>query len=70
MKRAGCIQYDPLNVVGRNADLVLQARISDYSKAMLEKLLYADRVLIDGGSLLREVLELWKNRGSRARSLG
>ena len=25
-----CIQFDPLDVVGRNADLVLQSRISNY----------------------------------------
>ena len=30
MKRLGSIQYDPLNVVGRNADLVLQARVEGY----------------------------------------
>lgn len=27
IKRVGCVQYDPLDVVGRNADLVLQSRI-------------------------------------------
>lgn len=48
IKRVGCIQFDPLNVVGRNPDLVLQARIQDYSPKMLEKLLYKDRTLIDG----------------------
>jgi uncharacterized protein len=48
IKRVGCIQYDPLNVVGQNADLVLQSRISGYSHAILEKLLYTDRSLIDG----------------------
>ena len=30
MQRVRCIQYDPLNVVGRNADLVLQSRIKNY----------------------------------------
>ena len=30
MNRVGCIQYDPLNVAGRNADLVLQSRIEGY----------------------------------------
>lgn len=29
------IQYDPLNVVGRNADLVLQSRVSGYESTML-----------------------------------
>ncbi len=47
-KRVGCIQFDPLNVVGRNPDLVLQSRIKNYSKNMLEELLYQDRQLIDG----------------------
>lgn len=48
IKRVGCIQYDPLNMVGRNADLVLQSRIKGYKSDMLEKLLYSDRSLIDG----------------------
>lgn len=47
-KRVGCIQYDPLNVVGRNADLVLQSRIPGYSPFILEKMLYSDRSLVDG----------------------
>lgn len=44
----GCIQYDPLNVVGRNPDLVLQARIKNYNPEMLYDLLYKDRLLLDG----------------------
>lgn len=48
IKKVGCIQYDPLNIVGRNADLVLQSRIIDYRPEMLEQLLYKDRLLIDG----------------------
>jgi len=46
--KVGCVQFDPLNVVGRNADLVLQSRINDYKPEMLESLLYEDRSLIDG----------------------
>lgn len=46
--RVRCIQYDPLDVVGRNADLVLQARIKDYNKTKLEELLYEDNTLVDG----------------------
>ncbi|WP_342758640.1 DNA glycosylase AlkZ-like family protein [Kineothrix sedimenti] len=42
------IQYDPLNVVGRNADLVLQARVSGYEPGMLYELLYQRYELIDG----------------------
>lgn len=48
IRRAGCIQYDPLNVVGRNADLVLQSRIENYNPEMLDDLLYKKRELIDG----------------------
>lgn len=48
VKTVGCIQYDPLNVVGRNADLVLQSRIESYTPKMLEKIMYTDRALIDG----------------------
>lgn len=48
VRRVGCVQYDPLNVVGRNIDLILQSRIENYETAMLEKLMYEDRALIDG----------------------
>lgn len=48
IKRVGCIQYDPLNVVGRNADLVLQSRIENYDSSMLDELLYKNRDLVDG----------------------
>jgi uncharacterized protein YcaQ len=46
--RVGCIQFDPLNIVGRNPELVLQARVADFSPAILEELLYKDRKLVDG----------------------
>ncbi len=48
IRRVGCIQYDPLNIVGRNPELVLQARVSDFRPEMLETLLYEDRSLLDG----------------------
>ena len=47
-KQVGSIQYDPLNVVGRNADLVLQARVKDYKPEMLQELLYTQHKLVDG----------------------
>ena len=47
IRKVGCIQYDPLNVVGRNPDLVLQARCSSYKKGDIDKYLYSDRVLFD-----------------------
>lgn len=45
--KVGCIQYDPLDVVGRNPDLVLQSRCCCYEKGDIEKYLYNDRVLFD-----------------------
>ena len=48
MRRLGCIQFDPVNVVGWNPDLVLQARLKDYTSSMLDELLYSDRVFWDG----------------------
>jgi uncharacterized protein YcaQ len=47
IKQAGCIQFDPIDVCGKNAELVLQSRVEDFSKDMLNKLLYKDRVLVD-----------------------
>lgn len=48
VRKVGCIQFDPLDVVGRNQDLVLQSRVAGYRPQMLESLLYEDRALIDG----------------------
>jgi uncharacterized protein YcaQ len=48
IRRVGCVQFDPLNIVGRNPELVLQARVADFYPAMLEELLYKDRKLVDG----------------------
>jgi uncharacterized protein YcaQ len=42
------IQFDPINIVGRNPDLVLQSRVADYKPTFLDQLLYEDRTLIDG----------------------
>lgn len=48
MKRIHSIQYDPLNPVARNADLVLQARINEYTESVLYSLLYEKHKLVDG----------------------
>jgi uncharacterized protein YcaQ len=48
IRRVGCIQFDPLNIVSRNPELVLQARVSDFRPTMLQELLYEDRKLLDG----------------------
>lgn len=47
-KQVGSIQYDPLNVVGRNADLVLQSRVKHYKPEILQALLYEEHRLVDG----------------------
>lgn len=45
IRQAGCIQFDPVDVCGKNAELVLQSRIKGFTKEMLTDLLYQDRVL-------------------------
>lgn len=47
-ERIGSIQFDPLNVIGRNADLVLFSRIPNYKESILTEMLYQDRILVDG----------------------
>ncbi len=47
MERLGTVQYDPLNPVGRNADLVFQARIPGYQVDDWQKAAYTDRILYD-----------------------
>lgn len=47
VRQAGCIQYDPVDVCGRNAELTLQSRVKGFKKSMLAELLYGDRLLCD-----------------------
>ena len=47
VRQAGCIQYDPVDVCGKNAQLTLQSRVKGCSKQMLDDLLYQDRLLVD-----------------------
>ena len=47
IQQAGCIQYDPVDVCGKNAELTLQSRVKGFRKTMLEELLYRDRLLVD-----------------------
>lgn len=47
IRQAGCIQFDPIDVCGKNAELVLQSRIKGFTKDMLYELLYNDRKLLD-----------------------
>ena len=47
VRQAGCIQYDPVDVCGKNAELTLLARVGGFRKKTLRDLLYKDRSLID-----------------------
>ena len=47
IRQAGCIQYDPVDVCGKNAELTLQSRVQGFTKKMLADLLYKDRLLVD-----------------------
>jgi uncharacterized protein len=45
--RLGSIQFDPIEIAGRNHDLVLLARVRDYRREMTERLLYEERALFE-----------------------
>ena len=47
VRQAGCIQYDPVDVCGKNAELTLQSRVRGFTGKMLSELLYQDRLLVD-----------------------
>lgn len=47
IKQAGCIQFDPIDICGKNAELVLQSRVKGFKKIMLYDLLYKNRKLVD-----------------------
>ncbi len=45
--RLGSIQFDPIEVAGRNHDLVLLARVRDYRRDQTDRLLYEARALYE-----------------------
>lgn len=47
VRQAGCIQFDPVDACGKNAELTLQSRVKGFTKRTLYELLYEDRRLID-----------------------
>lgn len=47
VRQAGCIQFDPVDACGKNAELTLQSRVKGFTKKMLYELLYEDRLLVD-----------------------
>jgi len=73
IRSVGTIQFDPINVVGRNADLVLQSRIRGYKPEMLREALYEDRRLLDGFDKVASIYETadwpyFKRRRDRMRA--
>ena len=57
-ERLACIQFDPLDVVGRNPDLVLQSRVGDYVPDMLHELAYDERQLYDYWDKMMAILPM------------
>ena len=47
IRQTGCLQFDPVDLCGQNAQIVLQARVKGFTKSTLEELLYKDRQLVD-----------------------
>jgi uncharacterized protein YcaQ len=47
LERLGTVQYDPLNPLGRNPDLVLQARVPGYRVDDWQEMAYGQRVMYD-----------------------
>jgi len=47
IRQTGCVQFDPVDLCGKNAEITLQSRVKGFKKEMLYELLYGDRVLFD-----------------------
>lgn len=47
VKQAACVQYDPIDVCGKNHEIVFQSRVEGFNRSQLYELLYKDNVLID-----------------------
>ena len=56
VRQAGCIQYDPVDVCGKNAELTLHSRVKGFTKEILSELLYKDRLLVD---YIDKELSIW-----------
>lgn len=47
MDRLGSFQFDPLDIAGRNHDLVLASRVAGYRRSWTDELLYRDRTFFE-----------------------
>jgi uncharacterized protein YcaQ len=61
--QVGCIQFDPIDICGKNPELVLQSRVEGFSKSMLYELLYDERKLLDYFDKNLSIIDLndWKH---------
>jgi hypothetical protein len=56
-RHLGCVQFDPIDIVGRNPDLVLQSRVACYRPAVLEELMYNERRLYVGWDKMAAIVQ-------------
>ncbi|MGD2247959.1 MAG: crosslink repair DNA glycosylase YcaQ family protein [Candidatus Methanofastidiosia archaeon] len=60
LKKHQCVQSDPIEVAGRNADLTIQSRVSDYNQDYLYSLLYEKRVAFEYYCKMLSILPIEK----------
>jgi len=48
LQRVNTLQFDPLDIAGRNVDIILKSRFSNYSRNLLDELMYRDFQIVDG----------------------
>ena len=58
IKQVGCIQYDPIDICGKNHELVLQSRVENFEKSYLYELLYQERKLFDYFDKMMAIMEI------------
>jgi len=46
--RVNSLQFDPIDIAGRNVDIILKSRFNSYSRSLLDKLMYQDFRIVDG----------------------
>jgi len=63
IRQAGCIQFDPIDICGKNPEITLQSRVKNFAKGMLRELLYEDRALFDYPDKQLSIIpiEYWMN---------
>ena len=55
VRQAGCIQYDPVDVCGKNAELTLQSRVRGFRKEMLSELLGQIPIFLEENDILPDL---------------